>query len=154
MQDRKDELATSLETSPAIERKLGAYERQLQQLRGELNAISSRRTEAEVGFRLENGRQSERLTVIERAVLADYPITGSRKRVALLGSAMSLLLAFALAYGLELRTPVLRTAQQMKREIGFGPVVSIPQMQVTLRKTSFWHRLRGWVFGGRTASQV
>jgi len=141
LQDRKNVLARSLETSPGIERELGGYERQLRQLRGELDVISTHRTEAEVGFRLENGRQAERLTVIEPAVVPDYPVTSSRKRTAILGAAFSLILAFALAYMLEMFRPVIRSAAQMKREIGFGPVVSIPTLDTSPPKITLWQRL-------------
>jgi len=154
LQDRKNELAASLETSPEVERELGAYERQLQQMRSEMLLISARRTEAEVGYRLENTRQAERLTVLEPAVLPDFPVTGSRKRIALLGGALSVMLGLALAYLLELRHPVIRSAAQMTREIGFGPVVSIPVLDTTPRKVTLWRRLRAWVSWrlGRTPS--
>ncbi|MCF6234317.1 MAG: DUF874 domain-containing protein [Rhodobacteraceae bacterium] len=141
LQDRKNVLAASLETSPEIERELGGYERQLRQLRGEMDVISAHRTEAEVGFRLENGRQAERLTVIEPAIVPDYPVTSSRKRTAILGGGLSLMLAFALAFLLELRRPVIRSAAQMKREIGFGPVVSIPTLDASPPKITLWQRL-------------
>ena len=141
LQDRKNELAASLETSPEVERQLGVFERQLQQLRNQMDVISARRTEAEVGYRLESGRQAERLTVIEPAVLPDYPVTSSRKRIALLGAALSVMLGIALAYLLELRHPVIRSAAQMKREIGFGPVVSIPVLDTTPPKVTPWRRL-------------
>lgn len=151
LQDRKNVLALSLETSPGIERELGGYERQLRQLRSEVSIISTRRTEAEVGFRLENGRQAERLTVIESAVVPDYPVTSSRKRIAILGVVLSVVLAFALAYMLEMRRPVIRSAAQMKREIGFGPVVSIPTLDTSPPKITLWQRLAAQWTGLRAA---
>ena len=149
LQDRKSELEKSLETSPEIERELGAMERHLGQLRSEMDVISTHRTEAEVGFRLENERQAERLTVIEPAALPDNPVTGGRKRIAIVGGALSVALALTLAFVQELRNPVIRTAQQMKREIGFGPVVSIPYMDATPPKYSRWQRFLAWVEGAR-----
>lgn len=151
LQDRKNVLALSLETSPEIERELGGYERQLRQLHSEMDVISTHRTEAEVGFRLENGRQAERLTVIEPAVVPDYPVTSSRKRTAILGGGLSVMLAFALAFLLELRRPVIRSAAQMKREIGFGPVVSIPTLDTSPPKITLWHRLVALSTGQRPA---
>ena len=139
--DRKSELEKSIETSPDIERELGVYERRLTQMRSQLDSISARRAEAEVGFRLEEQRQSERLTVIEPAELPDYPVTGSRKKIAVLGGGLSVLAAFALAFAVELRNPVIRTAAQMQRETGIRPVVSVPVMDTAP------HR-RGW-FGRR-----
>lgn len=147
LQNRKSELEDSLETSPEIERELGAFERQLQQLRREMDLISTHLAEAEVGFRLENEQQAERLTVIEPAALPDYPVTSSRKRIAIVGGGLSVLLAFALAWVREIRNPVIRTAQQMEREIGFGPVVSIPYLESTPPKVTLWQRYRTWLNG-------
>ena len=69
--ERKNELEASLETSPEVERQLDTFERRQGQLRASLATITARRTEAEVGFRLETGPQSERLTVIEPAAPPD-----------------------------------------------------------------------------------
>lgn len=126
--DRKAELEKSIQTSPDVERQLGAYDRRLEQLRGQLDVVTARRSEAEVGFRLESERQSERMTVIEQAELPDQPITGSRRKIAMLGGAASFVVALALAFLMELRNPVIRTAAQMERELGFRPVVSVPVM--------------------------
>lgn len=126
---RKAEIEASLETSPEVERQLAAYDRRLQQLQGELDTTRARRNEAEIGFRLETSRQSERLTVLEPAALPDYPVTGGRKRKALLGGAVSVMVALMVAFLLELRKPVLRSAIQMKRETGLMPVVTIPEMK-------------------------
>ncbi|MFW8595350.1 DUF874 domain-containing protein [Cribrihabitans neustonicus] len=128
LMQRKAGLEASLETTPEVERQLGAYDRRLAQLQDELAEMTARRNEAEVGFRLETARQSERLTVIEPAPLPDYPVTTARKKKALLGAAASLMLALLVAFLLDLRRPVLRTAAQMERETGLAPVVSIPVM--------------------------
>ncbi|UWQ29520.1 DUF874 domain-containing protein [Leisingera sp. M523] len=125
---RKTGLEASLQTTPEVERRLGAYDRRLEQAQGELSQMTARRNEAEVGFRLETGRQAERLTVIEPAPLPDFPVTGARKTKALLGAAASVIAALLAAFLQELRHPVLRTAAQMERETGLMPVVSIPVM--------------------------
>lgn len=125
---RKAELEAALQTTPEVERQLGAYDRRLEQLQSELAQMTARRNEAEVGFRLETSRQAERLTVIEPAPLPDYPVTGARKIKALMGAAASVFAALLAAFLQELRHPVLRTAAQMQRETGLAPVVSIPVM--------------------------
>ncbi|MFV0513650.1 MAG: GumC family protein [Jhaorihella sp.] len=140
--DRKSELEKSIETSPDIERALGAYERRLTRMRAQLDGISARRSEAEVGFRLEEERQSEHLTVIEPAELPDYPVTGSRKKIAVLGGGLSVLAAFAIAFAVELRNPVIRTAAQMQRETGIRPVVSVPVMDTAPRPRGLFGRRR------------
>ncbi|MFY0311243.1 DUF874 domain-containing protein [Leisingera sp. D0M16] len=138
--ERKAGLEASLQTTPEVERQLGAYDRQLAQLQAELGQMTARRNEAEVGFRLETGRQAERLTVIEPAPLPDYPVTGARKTKALMGAAASLIVALLAAFLQELRHPVLRTAAQMERETGLVPVVSIPVMDTRPPRRGLFRR--------------
>lgn len=133
LETRQADLARSIEVSPQIERDLAAFERRRQKLQDELNVVSTRRAEAEVGFKLEEQRQGERLTVIEPAALPDYPITPSRKRTAALGTAASVFLGFLVAFLLDLRRPVIRSADQMKSRLGITPVVTIPPLEPTRR---------------------
>lgn len=126
-------LSAALETTPRIERELGAFERRREKIQGELDVISTRRAEAEVGFKLEEQRQSERLTVIEPAALPDYPITPSRKRTAILGAVGSVFLGLLVAFLMDLRRPVIRSARQMQAKVGITPVVTIPPLEPTRR---------------------
>ncbi|UWQ78534.1 DUF874 domain-containing protein [Leisingera sp. S132] len=137
---RKTGLEASLQTTPEVERQLGAYDRRLEQLQGELAQMTARRNEAEVGFRLETSHQAERLTVIEPAPLPDYPVTGARKTKALMGAAASVILALLAAFLQELRHPVLRTAAQMERETGLVPVVSIPVLDTRPPRRGLFRR--------------
>ena len=136
--DRRATLSASLETTPEVERAIAAFDRRMDQLQGQLDVVSTRRGEAEVGFTLESGARGERLITIEEAPLPDYPISMSRKRRAAMGAVAALMLGLALAFVLDLRKPVVRTAQQMERETGLRPVVSIPDMR----------RERGGIFAG------
>lgn len=132
--ERKAELRKSIETTPEIERQLGAYDRKLRQLQEQLNDATDRRSAAEIGYRLEEARQSQRLVVIEPAQLPDYPVSGGRRKIAVLGGAASVALALFLAFLLEFRRPVIRSAAQMERELGFRPVVTIPVMETGTRR--------------------
>ncbi|MBY6058105.1 DUF874 domain-containing protein [Leisingera daeponensis] len=142
LSQRKTALEASLQTTPEVERRLGAYERRMEQLQGELAQMTARRNEAEVGFRLETSHQAERLTVIEPAPLPDYPVTSARKTKALIGAAASLVIALLAAFLMELRRPVLRTAAQMERETGLVPVVSIPEMDTRPPRRGLFGLLR------------
>ncbi|MQQ09266.1 DUF874 domain-containing protein [Epibacterium sp. SM1979] len=130
---RKEELEAGLQTTPQVERQLGAFERQIEQLQSQLGTIIERRSEAEVGFRLEQSSQSERLTVIEAASYPDYPVDGGRKKLAIMGAMGSIVMGICAAFGLELLRPVMRTAAQMERETGLMPVVSIPELKTDAR---------------------
>lgn len=134
LKDRIETLSRALEATPQVQRDLDAFERRREKLRSELDVIATRRAEAEVGFKLEEQHQGERLTVIEEAAFPDYPITRSRKSIAVMGGVASLLLGFAVAVLMDLRHPVIRSAQQMKSRVGITPVVTIPPLEPTRRK--------------------
>ncbi|QIE44574.1 DUF874 domain-containing protein [Pseudohalocynthiibacter aestuariivivens] len=135
-------LNESLVGTPELDLQLAEYDRQLGELRAQLQQVSARRKEAQVGFQLETQRQSERLTVLEPAPLPDYPFTRARKQIVVLGAAASLLLGIGLAFLLDLRHPVIRSAAQMERDIGLRPVISIPEMKPVRRRklSSGWLR--------------
>ena len=132
LEERKAELEnaimTSIKTSPQIDRQISDFESQLEQLRSELEVASARRTEAEVGYRLETQGQGEQLTVIEPAMAPDYPFTPSRAKMAMAGAFVSLVVALGVALALEVLNPVMRTAAHMERDLGIKPVVSVPRL--------------------------
>ena len=136
LDDRRRTLTQSIQTTPEVERALANFDRRMTQLQDQLAVVASRRNEAEVGFSLENAAQGERLTTIEEAQLPDFPITASRKKRAALGGAASLMLGLFVAFLLDLRRPVIRTARQMERETGLRPVVSIPNAPRTRKRRS------------------
>lgn len=124
--ERLESLSLSIETTPEVERALTTFERRMTLLQGQMDVAATRRNEAEVGFSLESAARGERLTTIEEAPLPDYPVSMSRKKRAIMGAGFAGMLGLGLAFLLELRRPVIRTARQMERETGLMPVVSIP----------------------------
>ena len=113
----------------------------MEQLRTQLEVIATRRNEAQVGFNLEVGAQGERLTTIEEAQVPDYPVTMSKKKRAIIGAMAATGLAFAIAWLLELRRPVIRSARQKERETGILPVVAIPELAPKYQNSK-WRRAR------------
>ena len=129
LEQRAGELQQSLSGTPEIERELNLFERRMQQYQDQLEVISARRADAEIGHRLEENRQAERLEILEYASLPEDPAGPSRRKIALAGTVASLFAALALAYLLDVRHPALRSAAQMQRELGFLPAVSIPVLK-------------------------
>lgn len=125
--DRRSALSADIETTPEVDRAMAEFERRRTLLTGQLDVITTRRSEAEVGFSLENASRGERFTTLEDAQLPDFPITTSRKKRVVFGVAAAGMLGLVLAFLMELRRPVIRTAKQMHRETGLMPVVSIPE---------------------------
>ncbi|MEP1766215.1 MAG: DUF874 domain-containing protein [Sulfitobacter sp.] len=128
LDQRRTGLREAIQGSPEMQRALTDFDRRMEQLRDQLETIAARRNEAQVGFNLEIGAQGERLTTIEEAQVPDYPITMSKKKRAIMGAVAATIMAFVIAWLLELRRPVIRSARQMERETGVMPVVSIPEL--------------------------
>jgi uncharacterized protein involved in exopolysaccharide biosynthesis len=141
LDQRRNTLRETIQGSPETQRALTDFDRRMEQLQTQLEEIASRRNQAQVGFNLEMDAQGERLTTIEAAQVPDYPITMSKKKRAIMGAAASTGLAFIIAFLLELRRPVIRSARQMKRETGILPVVVIPEL-ASKYQSSKWRLAR------------
>lgn len=126
LQQRRSELLQSIETTPEIQRELNVLVRRRDDVQSQLDTVSGRKADAEIILQLETENQTERLSVIEPASLPDYPSGGGRKKLAMMGGMMSVGMAFLIAFLLELRRPVVRSAAQMERETGLEPVIAIP----------------------------
>lgn len=125
---RRVELEAALSTSPEVERVLGGFEREMQQLRAQFDAASARMSQAETDARLAERQQAERFTLLERAIVPEAAMGGSNKKIAVAGALGSLFAAVGLAFLLDLMFPVVRTAAQMERQLDLRPVVSIPEV--------------------------
>lgn len=129
LQGKIDTLQASLQSTPEIELQLAKFDHRMDDLRTQLQGVTTHRKEADVSYRLEEQRQSERLTILEPAPLPDYPFTRARKQIVVLGAFASLILGLAAAFLLDWRHPVLRSAAHMEYYTGLRPVVSIPEAQ-------------------------
>lgn len=145
LEAQRDALLAQEAQSPEVERQLGAYDRQLQQLQSQYEAATARKAEAETSLRLEEENHSEHFTLLERAIVPEYPAGGGRKKIAMAGALASLIAGLGLAFALDLMHPVLRSAAQMQRELDIRPVISIPDLGLVAPHKSIWQRL----FSGR-----
>lgn len=135
-------LQVALDAAPEVQRQLSAFDRQLAQLQEEYRVITARRTEAAMTQLLETQDQAERFEVLETAIVPEFSISASRKKVALAGAFVSGLLALGLAYAVELLNPAIRTAAQLERQLGVQAVIVIPYL--TNRQQARNRRL-GWL---------
>ena len=139
---RRGEIENAISRVPDAERALSDFDNELEQLQGELQVVAGHRRQAETNHALEARNQGGRLSVIEPAVAPDYPVSRSRKTVALMGAVASVAFAIGLAFVLDLLHPVIRSAAQMERQVGLRPVVSIPSLQGDRRRGLFRRRPR------------
>ncbi|MCC5986620.1 MAG: hypothetical protein JJT95_02990 [Pararhodobacter sp.] len=131
--------------APGIARELGNLERRMEQMQAQLATIAQQRRAAELGQRIEVDEQSERFVLLEAAITPEYPVSRSRRAIAMLGAIAGLMGGVAIAFAVEAMNPVLRTAQRMERELQLRPVISIP-LTPSPRETR--RRRMAWVFFG------
>ena len=115
----------ALAAAPRVERELGALTRNLTQLQDQLSTITTNRVEAEMASVLESRQQQERFEILETAIPPEFPVSASRKKLAIAGALASLVLGLALVITLELLNPAIRSAAQLEKELEITPVVTI-----------------------------
>ena len=126
-------MIAALTRGPDVEQALATLDRRLEQLQAQAEVSTKRLAEAETAQKLEERQQSERFTLLERAVMPDYPVTGGRRKLAMAGAFASVIAGVIVAFLLDLMNPVLRTRTQFERTLGLRPVVVIPDLKL-LRK--------------------
>ncbi len=142
--DRIARIEAALAAAPEVEREYSRLKRDLAQLQEQLGVITRRRAEAEMEQALESAQVSERFEVLEEALVPEYPVAPSRKKIAVAGTMLFLLLGAALALVLEVINPAIRTAAQMERELGVVPIVAIPDLARGGRSGT-WKRRLAWL---------
>lgn len=138
-------IQTALDAAPEVQRQFSAFDRQLGQLQEEFRVITTRRTEAAMNQLLETQDQAARFEVLETAIVPDYSVSASRRKVALAGAVFSGILALGLAFGVEMMNPAIRTAAQLERHLGVQAVIVIPHL--TNSRTSRNRKL-SWLLVG------
>jgi len=139
-------LGATAARAPEIERQLGVYARQMEQLQGQMSQVTLRRTQAETDLRLEQEQHAEHFSLLERAVVPTDASGGGGKKIAMAGSVVSLLLGIGLAFLLDLMHPVIRSAAQMQRDLDLRPVITLPEIKMPRQPgplALLWRRLRG-----------
>jgi tyrosine-protein kinase Etk/Wzc len=126
---QKVEVDAALAAMAETERVLAGFDRQMTQLQDQYTAANSRLSDAATAQRLAESQQSQRFSMLERAITPDYSTGGGKKKIAILGAVGSLLAAVGLAFLLDLWKPVVRTAAQMRRQLDLDPVVCIPELR-------------------------
>ncbi len=119
----------AIAATPAVEQELSAMNRDLSQLETEYAVTTTRRTEAAMNQLLESQDQSARFEVLETAITPEFPVSASRRKLALAGGVVTVALALAAALAVEILNPAIRTAAQMERQLGVQPVIVVPYLR-------------------------
>ncbi len=142
IEQRRQSILNLINQAPQAERQHLVLTRKLQQLTDQFDVINKSRAEAKMGQMLEAGRQAENFKVLETALVPVHPIAPNRKKIAMTGSAASVVLALVLILLLEMRKPVIRTSAQLERRLNLRPVVAIPTL-TPVSKSGFAHLKTG-----------
>lgn len=128
IQQRIKQIDATIASAPEVERQFGILTRKLDQLKEQNAVIIRGATEAEMGQLLTSQEQFERVEVLERALVPENPVSGSRKKKVAMGMVLSGFAGVVLAFILESLNPVIRTPMQLQRELNVKAVVSIPNL--------------------------
>lgn len=123
------DLQGAIAAAPEVQRQINAYEREITQLQGELEVITTRRAEAAMNQLLDSRNQAERFEVLETAIAPEFAVSASRRKIALAGGVVVALLALGTALAIEILDGRLRSPAQMERELGVAPVIAIPNLR-------------------------
>lgn len=126
---REKELIGSQEKAPKVEVELNRLTRRLTEKQEMHAVITRKRAEAETGEKLEVNRQAERFEVIENAIVPRKPIAPDRRKIVIMGSGLMVVLAFGFAFAIDQMRPRLRSAEQLERQLGLRPVVTLPYVR-------------------------
>lgn len=126
---RRAELMAALARAPQVEQGLTGFDRQLTQLQDQYDLAMAQLSAAETAFQLERNNQTERFALLDRARTPEESIGTNRRKLAVAGTLASLIAAIGLAFVYEQIFPVVRTAEQLERQLSIRPIVSIPDLK-------------------------
>lgn len=123
------DLEAIIVAAPEVQRQINVFERELEQLQGELGVVTTHRSEAAMNQLLDSRNQAERFEVLETAIPPEFPVSASRRKIALAGGILVGILALGVAFALEMIDGRLRSPAQLERELGVVPVIAIPNLR-------------------------
>lgn len=141
LEDRITEIEATLARAPRIEQDYAALSRALAQLQDRFEIVTRRRAEAEMTRILEDRQNAEIFEVLETAIPPEYPISRSRRALAMAGGLASVMVAGIVVALLEFLNPAIRTAAQLEKSLQIRPVVTIPTVRTR------WEVRRRWIAG-------
>lgn len=125
---RRAELLDALAKAPEVDQALAGFDRQLRLLQDKYDLSVSQLSQAQTDMLLAITNKTERFALLERANTPEDSIGASRRKVAVMGTLASVMAALGLAFLFEQIFPVVRTAEQLERQMQIRPIVSIPDL--------------------------
>lgn len=150
LEEQRTQLERTILETPSVEMEINALRRTYADLETQYKAAQQRLTQAVIGQRIEDRQQGERLEVIEQPVVPEEPQSPNRRRIAAAGILAGFGLGGALAFLLELVSPVVRRPSDIET-IEMRPLAVIPYLDTSAERFRRWGvRIAAFliVFGG------
>lgn len=123
------QLRTQLARAPQVERDLSALQRDHQIAQAKFEDIRSQQRSAQIASSLVDAQGADRFSVVEPAILPEYPSSTGRRKVVALGVIAALAAAFGAAVLLESTFPRVRGVNAVTAITGEKPLVVIPYIK-------------------------
>ncbi len=130
-------LMSSISATPENAIQLGKLERDHENIRTQFNQATMGLAEARTGERIESLAKGQRIVVIERASVPEFPSAPNRRLIVAASVGAGGLLVIGLFLLLEMISSTIKRPVEITRELGIKPFATIPYMDTpgqTLRR--------------------
>lgn len=124
-----EDLTDTINRTPANAIALEDLQRDYDNIQLQYNAAVERMSLASTGERIETLERGQRITVIEPPVVPDNPSKPNRKRIAVGGGFVGILLGLGLVVVLDIFDPKIRRPEVLASKLGIMPLAVIPYIQ-------------------------
>lgn len=126
------QLRTQLARAPQVERDLTALQRDYEIAQAKFEDIRSQQRSAQIAASLVDAQSADRFSVVEPAVLPEYPLSSGRRKIAAFGVIAAVAAALGVAALLETLFPRVRGVNAVTAITGHRPLVVIPYIRNSL----------------------
>ena len=123
------ELQTTIEATPANTIALDTLQRDYAAIREQYDQAVANRARAQTGDIIEALSKGERITLVDPAVAPEEPFSPNRPRLAIMGTAGGLALAFGFVVLLEILNTTIRRSQDIVRQLDITPFGTLPYIR-------------------------
>ena len=128
-QEKLDELAESIDLTPANAIALGALERDYANIQNQYNQSVDSLAKASTGERIETLSRGQRISVVEQPTAPSEPTKPNRPLIAGGGTAFGILAGLGLIFLLEMLNTTVRRPVDLVKSLGVTPIATIPYLR-------------------------
>jgi capsular polysaccharide biosynthesis protein len=142
LQEKIQELQANIEKTPLVEKQYLDLNRMRQTSLNKYAEMEAKYRAAKLAQTLEEEQKGETFTLIEPPIAPEKPEKPNRKKIAIMGLALSLGFGLGLTVLLELMNEVVRGPKALERITGMQPIVVIPYIETPLDRVLRSRRLK------------